>query len=500
VRPDEAAVRRWYEPGQHTGLGSLCGAVAGDLGMLEFEGRAIQEGVFERFKEAVGDAGLREVMQRIANGWAHASPSGGTNFLFRCSEPVEGEALALRPATPEELVAGQREHDRAMAEKGHASRTLKATERPRVLIEIRGQGQYAILPPSNGGVHPTGLPYVLRRGGFGSIATITGAELEDLREVARMFHQMPPVAYKPPPERAPTNGRPGDDFNARADWRTILEPHGWTYLRTTVDGNQHWCRPGKVCTTSATIAQEGSGPLYVFSTSTPFPQAARAYSKFAAHAFLNHAGDFRAAALGVLAQGYGQVADEHTFGFPVGLESMGDGSEVSWYLRFEAPDGELELSIDELRNWWHVEGKFMNQFTARPFYRPNKAEWQVRLDELVLTAKRRATLPGMSRRDRLADQIKSFLGRAMAEPDRVGWRGVWHDEENQAYVFQASSVMTFLQGGNYVYPTAKMTEIRSVLRDVFGAEDYRPRRPLPGLEHRPRLIRVPVRPDEDRDA
>jgi hypothetical protein len=62
---------------------------------------------------------------------------------------------------------------------------------PKPLIETRGEGGYLVIAPSNGRVHPTGKPYVLRRGGLATIAEITPEEREALWALARSFDEMP---------------------------------------------------------------------------------------------------------------------------------------------------------------------------------------------------------------------------------------------------------------------------------------------------------------------
>jgi hypothetical protein len=124
-----------------------------------------------------------------------------------------------------------------------------------------------------------------------------------------------------PPERlktaAPSSSdakgdRPGDEFNRRATWHEILEPHGWQVCRTSGDIT-YWTRPGKnpSAGTSATTGKcktDASGDLlYIFSTNAlPF-DGGHAYDKFGAFARLNHSGDFYAATKAVCDLGYGNV-------------------------------------------------------------------------------------------------------------------------------------------------------------------------------------------------
>ena len=71
-----------------------------------------------------------------------------------------------------------------------------------------------------------------------------------------------PKRSRSTPTQALIDGAPGeitdaelspvDDFNARAEWVTILEPHGWSIDRVLENGETRWTRPGKNGGTSAT--------------------------------------------------------------------------------------------------------------------------------------------------------------------------------------------------------------------------------------------------------
>jgi hypothetical protein len=88
--------------------------------------------------------------------------------------------------------------------------------------------------------------------------------------------------------------RPGDAFNNAHDWPEILEPHGWLPLFEQ-NGTTYWRRPGKSDGISATTNHNGSGLLWVFSTSTVF-ESERSYDRFGAFAQLNYEGDLQSAA------------------------------------------------------------------------------------------------------------------------------------------------------------------------------------------------------------
>jgi hypothetical protein len=169
----EEEIRRWYATGR-SGLGIVCGRISGNLEMLEFEGRAVAEGLWQEFLSAAEQIGLRDLVDRIKFGYGERTPSGGFHLLYRCPDGVEGsDHLAERPPTEEEAADDRR-------------RGIPKPS-PRVLIETRGEGGYVIVAPSGGHVHPSGNPYVLHYGGFDSIVTITGAERGALHALARTF-------------------------------------------------------------------------------------------------------------------------------------------------------------------------------------------------------------------------------------------------------------------------------------------------------------------------
>jgi len=89
--------------------------------------------------------------------------------------------------------------------------------------------------------------------------------------------------------------KPGEELERRYSWAQILEPHGWTFLRTSGE-RTYWTRPGK---TSDISASTGNGPtdlLYVHTSNAQPLQSHTSYSKFGAYTVLNYGGDFTASA------------------------------------------------------------------------------------------------------------------------------------------------------------------------------------------------------------
>ncbi|THA56134.1 phage/plasmid primase, P4 family [Streptomyces sp. A1136] len=320
-RASEAKIRAMFAHG-HPGIGVITGAISGGLELLELEGRAIEEGVLEELTGVLAASGMDELWQRIATGWLERSPSGGLHLHYRVEGGAPGNTkLASRLAREDELT----EQDRDLLARYPRKKILRG------LIETRGEGGFVVTAPSHGTVHASGRPYELLAGGPATLPTITAEEHRALHAVCRMLDTVP-VDETPEtrasgrtepldeaaaflfstdgPSRAEGGISPGDDFEAKATWQDILTPHGWRALFRS-GSTTYWQRPGKdgrepSATTGRAMDRDR---LYVFTTSTEFI-AERPYTKFGAHALLNHGGDHSAAASALRRQGYGTPAPE----------------------------------------------------------------------------------------------------------------------------------------------------------------------------------------------
>jgi hypothetical protein len=287
VPPTERELEEWFARADPPGIGVVCGAVSGGLEVIDFDDRA--EDVCPRWRDLVeaerpGLAGRLSLVR---------TPSGGFHVRYRCTEVVipGSRKLAREPG----------------AENG----------KPRVLIETRGEGGYALAPGSPGECHETGGTYEHVAGPPPTEpATISAEDREVLLRCARAFDRECVQETGPPParhgQRRDAAGlRPGDDFDARGpDWAAILGPHGWVQVRQ--DGEvRYWRRPGKggagwSATTGYCRGKDGADLLMVFSSNTGPFEPDRAYGKFRAYALLNHKGDHGAAARELAVQGFGE--------------------------------------------------------------------------------------------------------------------------------------------------------------------------------------------------
>ncbi len=293
-RPRLAQLRAWYAEEGRTGLVYVMGPVSGNLECLEFDERD----VLEAFLAAADGEGLAGVVERVRAGYEEETPGAGVHWPYRCAEIAGNTALARRPKRPEEM--------------------RNPADKTKIMIETRGIGGCMIAAPSYGTVHPTGKPYLLVRGGVGTIATITPEERAELFALARSFDRMPQPEIREHRGGSSSAGgtRPGDDLNLRVAWTDILQPHGWTPVYER-NGATYWRRPGKDRGVSGTTNYKQNGLLWVFTSSTEF-EPDRSYTKFGAYAALEFNNDFRAAARFLSSRGYGAQR-------PLSVETMAGG-------------------------------------------------------------------------------------------------------------------------------------------------------------------------------
>ncbi len=256
--PSDAEVEAWAA-NKLGGLCLVCGRVSGNLELIDFDHGGQFYGPW---CERVGPALLeRLVIER--------SQSGGMHAVYRCTEPVGGNAKLAQAADG------------------------------RVMIETRGEGGLFLCAPTPG--------YELIQGDLAELPVLTTQERAVLIEAAKGLNQAGDGVHVESIQGctlSPTApcGRPGDDYNQRGDLRALLVKHGWRPAGCRSDGNEHWTRAGKSSGTSATLREN---TLYVFSSSAAPFEPNRGYSPFAVYALLEHNGDFEAATRDLSGQGYG---------------------------------------------------------------------------------------------------------------------------------------------------------------------------------------------------
>ena len=193
-----------------TGLATLNGQISGGLMALDFEGASHGvECVFDQWLQKVKSESELLVEKLIY----YTTVGGGYHVRFRCQDEV-------RP-----------------------NQDLAKTKDGNLLIELRGEGGYALCPPSSG--------YRWAVGDWDSLSTITAAELNHLIDSCCQMDQAD-IQAKTNPEpitiqkSEEVDLRLRQSFNQSQEWRSLLEKYGWRKTKVGRDGIEHWVRPGKV--------------------------------------------------------------------------------------------------------------------------------------------------------------------------------------------------------------------------------------------------------------
>lgn len=293
--PTEAEITRWFSNVGSPAMCMVCGAVSGNLEVLDFD---CQGEAFESWRELV-EAEAPGLVDRLL---IERSQSGGRHGAYRCVTPIPGNLkIAAKVITGSAADAPEQpDGQRYLAYKGKRYRARQVGNHYEAypdLIETRGESGLVLCAPSPG--------YTITQGSFEALSVVSAAEREILIRCAAVFNEItdaPAPHPGPARNRAQADGtRPGDDFNARGDLRPILEKQGWKFA-AKAGQNDLWRRPGKDCGWSATF---NDAVFYVFSANAdPFEPNA-GYSKFQVYTLLEHAGDHSAAARALAKQGFG---------------------------------------------------------------------------------------------------------------------------------------------------------------------------------------------------
>jgi hypothetical protein len=282
--PNQDELLAWFNNDTVQGLGVITGPISGNLLMIEFEGRAVDQKLHLRAKEAITLAGLGYLWELLINGYSEMTPSGGIHLLVK----VDGDVID-----------------------GNTKLASKAGEDGGCLIETRGRNGFSICAPSGGTAHKELKAWTMLGGSIETIPTISTDEMNELFTILATFDEMPKpeITRQELTKREFNPALPGDDYNQRMTWEEILEPIGWKKVFTQGEKTL-WRRPNKDEGISASTNHGGYDTFFVFSTSTSF-EANKGYSKFAVYAHLHHRDDFKEAAQALRFLGYGGPAAAH---------------------------------------------------------------------------------------------------------------------------------------------------------------------------------------------
>lgn len=293
--PTLSELESWFGGwGSTTGIAVVCGHVSGNLEAIDIDS---SEHV-EPWLDLVRDQAPQLIDQLVLVG----TPRPGLHAYYRCDTISSSTKLSYKEAP---------DANRSAAGCEGAVRSDIDYD---LVAESRGEGAYALVPPSLGICHPSGRPYLFRSSRtLSDVQCISADERELLFRLARSLGiPLPRSAprrvqstkqYSP---RALDRSRPGDDFCARAVWDDLLQHYGWSLWDVGSDGEQFWTRPGKSSGVSASVNHAETDTLYVWTSSIPELEPNTCYSKFSFVAHMEYDGDFKRAAAALRELGYGQ--------------------------------------------------------------------------------------------------------------------------------------------------------------------------------------------------
>lgn len=265
-----------------TAIGIVCGKVSGNLEILDIDVKykpGIDATLFTDLKEIYPD-----IFHKVR---VHKSPSGGYHIIYRCEEPVPGsEKLAGRPKTTEEIEADKKDSP--------------DKPKPKVVnfLETRGEGGYAVAPPSLGYAVVKNSP----------IPVLTLAERNSIIGLCRSYNEIikPEKAiYKPTKtEESFYDLNPFDDFNQRCDPSSLVASFGWKEYKHS---NRFiwYTRPGKSHGVSMSFNLEKRF-FFCFTASTELEEN-HGYSPANLLATLAHGGDKKRLYADLVARGFGSI-------------------------------------------------------------------------------------------------------------------------------------------------------------------------------------------------
>jgi hypothetical protein len=262
--PTEGEVKRWLDGTNINALAVVCGKVSGSVEIIDFDNRS-GETWYQEWLALVGD-----VVDRYG---LAVQETGGNGFQvgYRCSK-IEGNQKLAWTHAPEE--AGGK----------------------KAMIETRGEGGYALLPPS---LHPSGKNYRLIHGKFSQLPVIDPLIRDYLIDCARRLNE---VSDPEPKTHSGTNtysdnegcSDVADAYNQAHSIEEVLSRYGYTHCT----GNR-WSRPGKPDSCGVHVHQDGRAYAHSSNDRMAGDRCGvggnRPFSAFDLFAYYEHSEDYSAA-------------------------------------------------------------------------------------------------------------------------------------------------------------------------------------------------------------
>ena len=263
----DGELRRYFTASTQ-GIAIVCGQVSsGGLEVMDFDYKV--PGKVTCAYNAFSDAVRRERPKLFDRLVINTTQNGGYHLLYICTETA---ILGNKPGL-------------AKAEYQADGKTKTTT-----LIETKGEGGYAVAPPTPG--------YRTIQGSLTNIPTISADDRFYLEVTARQFNQVEHKEKVQPSAklrmvRPDGEQKAGDLYNQTDEYRELLTRHKWT-LEKAFGTQERWLRPGSDSDSSATFHTD----IRLFNVFTPNAEPLEgggSYDPFGLLAMLDYDGDHTAA-------------------------------------------------------------------------------------------------------------------------------------------------------------------------------------------------------------
>jgi replicative DNA helicase len=296
-RMDAGEAQLFFSGGEVKGLAILCGAVSGNLEVIDVDCKYDLSGTLWADLKSLIDEQLPQETAR--NLVVVHTKNKGYHIYYR-SEVVEGNLnLACRNTTDEEK---EESYKKAIAqgETPEKAERQGKNDKTRLLIGTRGEGNYVIAPPT-----PS---YEFIQGDPLSIPRISKDEREILFTLARSFNEVFELESKQYINQKSLDAiyefSPFDEYNQIADVVELLENHGWAVERQSGD-RIYLKKQGASSNKTSAIYHSKHKFFYVFDTTPEFNKG-KVYNPTAIYTILECNGDYNLANKNLSELGYGE--------------------------------------------------------------------------------------------------------------------------------------------------------------------------------------------------
>jgi replicative DNA helicase len=297
-RIEEKEVESVFTGASIKGLGIVCGAVSGNLEVIDVDCKYDSTGSLWEELSSVIEGNLPDLYKRLV---IAQTKNKGYHIYYKCTSIQRSFKLANRYTTLDEKEQTYQKEIKK-EEPEHIARGRAENDKVRVLIETRGEGGLVVAPPSPGYKYIQGEP--------STIPTLSVEDRASLFRIARSFNE----AEEQAPREIISIKKSLYDFSGLSPWKDydergnvieLLQSEGWKVVNQRGE-RIHLLRPGSTDSATSGNFHTGLRVLKIFSTSSEQFSPDRGYSPSQVFTILKCNGDSSLAGRKLRALGYGE--------------------------------------------------------------------------------------------------------------------------------------------------------------------------------------------------